>query len=482
MIHKIFRILRKELNQLDQKFSAEDKPFLLKYTIALSSIVYILYPKFYYTLLLWDVSPFLIFIPSIIISSWYGGLLPGLVATVFGIVIGDYYFLHPRYTFIISDNIDILRILLFTSTGILISLISQRFHNERIRVKRELNNLRLSEERFRLLIEGAKDYAIFLLNNNGCIISWNNPATNIYQFTNAEITGQHLSVFFPERDKNKISGTLTEVIQNGRFEKQVKQRRKDKTSFWADVHITPIYDIERKLEGFVCVVKDITQEKTIENQKSNFLNVVAHELKTPIAILRVIAYNLLDEYENMIENDVLIDLNKELESITILVEDLLDISKIERGKLSIRKTKVIINYCINDVINRLKTISQNRHIVFSYDKIIHIFADETRIKQVLINLLENAIKHSPVNSTITLTLQEEKNSVIVSVHDQGNGIAKKYQKNIFDIFYQVKEGMVKGFGLGLYISKEIVTLHGGKIWVASKKGAGSTFYFSLPIE
>lgn len=348
--------------------SVSDRPFLVTYALALSSIIYILLPNVYHSDLLWSVSPFLMLIPSIIVTSWYGGLLPGLFATAVGIIVGDYFFTHPFYTFIITDIPDLIRVILFGIIGVLISILSQLLHNALAKAREET------------------------------------------------MQQKHAAILLKEQDK----------------------------------------------------------------QKSTFLNVVAHELKTPITIIRILTYRIMEQYKKSVEKETLQEMDGELERLTILVDDLLDISRIEKGKLLIEKKKINIARLIQQVVIRMQEISPQHRIIYSFQKNVFIVVDELRIKQVLINLLANAIKHSQKQTSITVQLYETKNDITISVKDEGIGIDQKEQPFIFDMFYQVQDYFTKGFGLGLYISKEIIQQHEGKIWVESKKGKGSTFYFSLP--
>ena len=348
--------------------SVSNRPFFLKYGLALSSILYVLLPNLYHSNLLWSVSPFLILIPSVIVSAWYGGLLPGMFATLVGLIIGDYFFTHPFFHFYINDTADDIRILLFGIIGILVSILSQQLHNALSRAKQE--------------VEKQKHIAMVL--------------------------------------------------------------------------------------------------KQVDKQKSTFLNVVAHELKTPLAILRLITYRITDQAKQLIDEETNRELDGEFERLTVLVDDLLDVSRIEKGKLFIEKKNLDVTHLIRQVVTRMQQISPHHKISIELPKRVLINADELRIKQVLINLIGNAVKHSAKHTAISVAMIQEKDMVIVSIKDHGVGISKKDLPNIFDMFYQVQDYFTKGFGLGLYISKEIVTQHGGKIWVESVKGKGSTFYFSLP--
>jgi signal transduction histidine kinase len=164
-----------------------------------------------------------------------------------------------------------------------------------------------------------------------------------------------------------------------------------------------------------------------------------------------------------------------------LVNDLLDLSKIQAGKLTIRKKKFSIDPVIREIVSNIQNMTKTHIIVIKGQTKKKVYADKEKISQVLTNLLNNAIKYSPKSDKIILTIQTTKQHIIIDVQDFGIGIAKKDQIRIFEHLFRVHEQTYPGFGVGLYISNEIIKRHQGKLWLKSVKGQGSIFSFSLPI-
>ena len=187
----------------------------------------------------------------------------------------------------------------------------------------------------------------------------------------------------------------------------------------------------------------------------------------------------LDEAKHLIER-----IHDQTNQLVELTNDLLDVSRIETGKLRLHKESFPLKAVVEETIEALVTSTRTHTFRLQVESDVLVKADRYRIFQVLINFLTNAIKYSPDNTEIVVRIEEKPKEVIVSVQDFGMGISKEQQKKIFKKLYQVIDKTSKtypGLGLGLYISKEIIQRHNGKIWVKSEKGMGSTFYFSLPL-
>lgn len=251
--------------------------------------------------------------------------------------------------------------------------------------------------------------------------------------------------------------------------------------------VTPLRDDTENLRGFSKIMRDITTRKKHEQRKDEFLSMASHELKTPVATIK--AYSQILAKQPAVAKDsknkhFVKSIDSQTNKLITLINDFLDISKIEAGKLVFSKKKFNLDALIEKIVTDFQHLTETHRIkrVGTIKKLIR--GDQDRIGQVLINLLTNAIKYSPGAKEIIVTTKQDKNFVTVSVQDFGMGIPKSKQPHVFDKYFQVtdrgEEGK-KGFGLGLYISSEIIRRHNGKIWVESTKGKGSTFYFSLPI-
>lgn len=244
------------------------KRFLLSgYGIAIIASLLAVLLRLLLAPLLQENAPLLVFIMPVLVSAWYGGLQPGLLATVFCAWLGTYFFVAPTFSTGSLDLSNLTRVTIFLIEGFCISTLSEALRSAKNRAEQITTQLRESEEQYRLLIEGVKDYAIFGLDPQGRITSWNSGAELVQGYSAAEALGRHFSLFYPESDiaQGKPEHLLQFVAMNGHVEDQGWHKRKDGSLFWADVMITALRDEAGQLHGFSEVVRDITQQKQSED-------------------------------------------------------------------------------------------------------------------------------------------------------------------------------------------------------------------------
>lgn len=227
------------------------------------------------------------------------------------------------------------------------------------------------------------------------------------------------------------------------------------------------------------------ESEQLMKQKDEFLGIASHELKTPLTILKAYTQLLSEKtnHEKVVNADIQNKMRVQIDRLSLLIYDLLDVTKIKEGMLVYDKTKVNLSDIITDVVQDIRHTSLSNNIIVENIVDIEIIADKERIAQVLLNLLSNAIKYSSPGSSVILTLKIEGDTVTCAVKDQGFGIPADQLNKIFGKFYRVKDkhrDTYPGMGLGLHIAENIITNHGGKIWAESEEGKGSTFYFQLP--
>ncbi|RJR25775.1 hypothetical protein C4578_00885 [Candidatus Microgenomates bacterium] len=225
--------------------------------------------------------------------------------------------------------------------------------------------------------------------------------------------------------------------------------------------------------------------ENLNKRKDEFINIAGHELKTPVTSIKL--YSQLLGKELSRDSQKVSFANKidyQADRMTSLINEILDISRIEKGNLSLEKRVFDINELAKLTIDDIRQNNPKHKLIFKGGRRIEINADILRVSQVLTNLINNAIKYSPEGKRVIVGLQKNGKEVVASVKDFGVGIPKTEQEKIFDKFYRIEKEQKNssGFGLGLYIVKEIIEGHGGKIWVESKEGKGSTFYFTLPLS
>lgn len=263
--------------------------------------------------------------------------------------------------------------------------------------------------------------------------------------------------------------------------------KKDHKKVYLHINSAPVYNKKGKIIAAATIISDITQQKELDQQKDHFLSMASHELKTPITSLKMFIdlqrkqFEKEDTKKAKYYNEKISDQANRLKELT---SDLLDVSGIKNGKLHFTLEEFDLSEIIQNTVEDLQGITQQHEIIVSNNKKFIVKGDKYRIYQVLVNLLSNAIKYSPDGKKIIINAKKTKQTVTVSVQDFGIGIGKDQQLKIFDRLYQVNDIKGKNFsglGLGLYISKEIIVRHKGKLWVESEKGQGSTFFFTLPL-
>lgn len=263
--------------------------------------------------------------------------------------------------------------------------------------------------------------------------------------------------------------------------------RPDGRKIFLRVSAGPIRNKKRQIIAAVSTLFDITQEKELEGRKDDFVNMASHELKTPITSIRLYLDSLVlrTKKEKDIKNlKTLKNIQYQTERLQELVNDLLDVSRIQTGKLSFNKEEFRLDSLVKNTLEELQG-GIDKKVIYKGGPPTRLYADKFRVYQVLTNLITNADKYSPQGKEINVKVQRVNGKAIVSVKDYGIGVPKEKQNRIFDRLYQVSEdikGTYPGLGMGLYISREIIKRHKGKIWVESKEGEGSTFYFSLPVR
>ena len=248
----------------------------------------------------------------------------------------------------------------------------------------------------------------------------------------------------------------------------------------------PLRDRDGQISGAVAVMSDITSMRELDRLKDQFITVAAHELKTPIAIMKGYAQGLLRIAAKMpsSERRMLEAINRGSDRIESIVEDLLDISRLHLDRLDLTTASVDLAELAHEVADRVDLTSQRHRVRLTKGEPVVVFADRYRLDQVLTNLIDNAMRYSPAGGDIDIEVTTSDSEAMVSVRDYGVGIPSGKQQHIFERFYRAHTGTpfdYGGMGVGLYICREIVSRHGGRMWFESEEGKGSTFHFSLPL-
>lgn len=256
------------------------------------------------------------------------------------------------------------------------------------------------------------------------------------------------------------------------------------------VTTSQLYSISGTPLGQVKVLRDITREREVERIKSDFISTVSHELRTPLFYIKGFVELMLQGKadDTGVRNEFLTIIRDQTEHLDRLVEDLLDTSRVERGTFALKKERVPIQDLVRQSVADAEGIAAQAQVVLKAEiggALPEVNGDFLRLKQVMMNLIGNAVKFSEPGEVVTIRAQAKPDEVWVQVEDQGPGIAQKDLTRIFDKFFQVDSSTTRsvgGVGLGLYISKQIVERMGGRIWAESQPGQGSRFTFALPLH
>jgi len=378
------------------------------------------------------------------------------------------------------------------------------------------SELRTSEERFRLLVDGVKDYAIFLMDPAGNVTSWNQGAQRIKGYQAEEILGRHLSTFYPAEDvaAGIPARGLRVAEQQGQFEAEGWRVRKDGSRFWASIVITALRDEAGRLSGFAKITRDITERKKIQDQlveaerreaakfrehadrmaileetKSQFLKLASHELRTPVSL--ICGYLSLFEEGDLGEvsekgKAALSVLATQGRELNRLIGEILEVARMDEGSLALQLATHDFRQVVAEAVDTVRLAASDNHRLplVTPDHAVPVNADRKRLSMILHKLLDNAIKYSPDGGEIACEVLVLPGWAELDVRDQGLGLEPAQLDQLFRRFGRIvtdETADIRGSGLGLYLARETARLHGGDITVESEPGRGSTFSIRIPL-
>jgi PAS domain S-box-containing protein len=475
-----------------------------------------------------DKSPFLLSIVAVTIAVWYGGLGPGLLSTALaGLGIAFLLFFPPAG---LQASDGLLHLSAFILAAFLITSLNEvrlrrqdaiRRFNETLERKVSERTMALnaknqalqqSEGRLRLLVDSVNDYAIFMLDTEGRVISWNRGAERIKGYRAEEILGRHFSIFYRPEDiaAGKTEEELRIAAERGRYEDEGWRVRKDGTVFWASVVVSAVRDEDGRLRGFAKVTQDMTERKKAEEalrqseevlrrqagelSRSNadlerFAYVASHDLQEPLRMVASYVQLLARRYKGKLDADADAFIGYAVDGVQRmqrLIKDLLAYARLGAGGKVFRATdcETVFSHAL---ANLQDAIGKSR-AALTHDPLPTVMADETQMVQLFQNLIGNALKFHGnerpsihVSATRRMRPEEMRGEWIFSVQDNGIGIEPQYRERIFEIFERLHDaGSYSGTGIGLALCRKIVEGHGGRIWVESAAGAGAIFYFTIP--
>jgi PAS domain S-box-containing protein len=359
--------------------------------------------------------------------------------------------------------------------------------------------------KYDLLMAGVQEYAIFLMDPEGRVTDWNAAAERLLGYSQEEIIGQHFAIFWTAEEGEPggiAEQELKQAVASGSASDDRWHVRKNGTHFWANGITSALRDDQGSLRGFAKVLRDKTDSKRFEEElrakadalqeadrhKNEFLAMLAHELRNPLAPIAT-AVTLLKVTEQCETGRQAVEvIDRQVRKFTRLINDLMDVSRITRGKIQLHLKRVDLRSCIGNAVSTSDAMISERHHSLSVslpEEPIWVLADATRLEQIFENLLNNAAKYTETGGTISLRAQICDAQAIVEVQDTGVGIAPELMPHIFDLFTQADCTLDRaegGLGIGLTIVKSIVEMHDGKVAAATEgPGKGSVFSVRLPL-
>lgn len=361
--------------------------------------------------------------------------------------------------------------------------------------------LRQSEEKLRSMIASVRDYAFYMLDPTGRVVTWNPGAERIKGYRKEEILGEPFSRFFTAEDvaERRPQRALEIAASEGRFEEEGWRVRKDGSRFWASAVITPIHDPSNGLVGFVKITRDMTEHRNAEEERlrlaqageairlrDEFLSIASHELRTPLTALQL---QLLNVREHLRPDDEKLARNMDRANrlagrLGQLVEALLDVSRIATGRFKLSLEFFDLGDAAREIVDRLRDSAKAAGCGLSLETTGPLEGrwDRLRIEQVLMNLISNSVKYA-AGQPIQVLLGREADRAIIEVRDCGPGIPDAELSRIFGRFERAASARhYGGMGLGLYVAQQITEAHGGTIVASNLPGGGACFTVRLPLD
>lgn len=354
----------------------------------------------------------------------------------------------------------------------------------------DITDIKQAEEKSAKLaaIVASSDDAIVSKTLEGIVTSWNASAERMFGYTEEEMIGQPILKIIP-MDRQEEEPRILQQLRNGQRVKHFETKRISKDHRILDVSLTisPVRDGEGRIVGISKIARDISEKKRDEQRKNDFIGMVSHELKTPLTSINILIQVLQSKLGNSDDpfvSGALHNTSKQIRKMTSMINGFLNLSSLESGKMPMIKQEFMLDELLKEAVAETElTVADHR--IHLQQEPVKVNADRDKIGSVILNLLSNAIKYSQKASTITVECRIEDGKVRVNVKDQGIGIREEDAKKLFDRYYRVENDHtrhISGFGIGLYLSAEIIRQHRGEIGVETEFGEGSTFYFTLPLS
>jgi len=428
-------------------------------------------------------------------------LLSGIIlCAVVGLVV-----MAAKYNSAFTNSRDILKTVIFALLVVIFSLlcgslflILYNFRRRRLAEKGLLE----SEQRFSLLVQHVNDYAIFMIDPNGRVMTWNRGAEQIKGYKASEVIGQPISLFYTEEEINRQepADNLKKAAELGSFESIGLRRRKDGSVFYADVVFTCMRNEKGGIAGYIKITRDISEqmktqeemkqalrrEKDLNEMKSRFVTLASHEFKTPLSVI-LSSTSLIEKYSAPEMEDKRMRhvqrIKSNVKNLRQILNDFLSLEKLEEGVVRNNPTPTdLVQLAEEAILDMEESCKAGQRIVLEVKGAPRMIdVDDHLLRNILNNLISNAVKYSPESTPILCSLQFQPETVDFIVIDSGIGIPAEEQNHLFERFFRATNASgISGTGLGLSIVKRYLDLMDGRIEVSSEPDKGTIFTITLP--
>jgi len=356
--------------------------------------------------------------------------------------------------------------------------------------------LRHSEERLKIVMESILDHAIIITDPQNIIVSWNTGASNLFGYSTQEAVGKPGDIIFTEQDRalGQPHQEIQTALTGGHATDERYHVRKDGSLLFVSGALYPLYTNSRQLMGFVKIARDLTERKVYEQnlstanrRKDEFIAMLGHELRNPLAPVQNSLYILSMTHATDATMMPLVELMlRQINHMVVMIDDLLDVSRLSQGKIKLRMERLDLTTIIDQSAGNFRAVNgTSRSISVSIpDGPLFVMGDESRLTQVINNIVSNAVKYTAEGGHIRILAGQTESEIIMRIKDNGIGIASYNLSDIFESFVQIEatiDRSMGGLGLGLAVVKKLVELHGGTIYAESEGlGRGSEFIIHLP--
>jgi len=456
----------------------KNRPFYIRYGLPVILVTVATLVKYQFLDYVSLGSPFLLYFAIVCLCTIIAGIGPAITAIVLSAIAADYFFIVPENAFAFT-NIAFYKIAIFFGECFIIVLLSST-------VMAAYRRVHQVQALFKAMMEKGSE-GIVLASREGKRIYVSPSIQRIIGYTAEEFLIMEPWILADPDELPEMKARMEDLVAHpGKNISFIhRMRHKDGRWIWLESSITNLLDDE-SVCAIVANFYNVTERIILEQKKDDFIGIASHELKTPITSLKA-SIQLLDRMKNDPPPDVLRELisraKRNVEKLTALVEELLNASNIGQGHLYLDKSDFVMADLLAECCSHIYAVDKH-NLIIQGDHDLHVCADKGRIDQVVVNLVNNAIKYASQSKDIFLSVERVDGMAKVSVKDNGPGVPTEKLPYIFDRYYRAETNSYNnsGLGLGLYISSEIIKKHGGQIGVDSSLGAGSTFWFTLPVE